>query len=172
MDHQKVFIVAMNGPGVGGGAVWFQGAADMILAAEGSYLQVPFSSLGLVPENGSAPLFAQSIGVHRTNELLMFGRRVMADELEKWGLVNRIFPKDGFHQHVEKYLQEQLDVNDGKSMMEAKRLQNAPLRDSRMVAVYNSVDALADRFASGAPLKRFAAKKAELEAKSKAGSKL
>jgi peroxisomal 3,2-trans-enoyl-CoA isomerase len=67
---------------------------------------------------------------------------------------------------VEQYLNEQLKINDGKSMMEAKRLQNAPLRDSRILAVYNSVDALAERFVDGAPTRRFAAKKAELEGKS------
>jgi len=43
-------------------------------------------------------------------------------------------------------------------MMEAKRLQNASLRDGRMIAVYNAVDALADRFIEGAPKARFAAK--------------
>ncbi len=31
-------------------------------------------------------------------------------------------------------------------MMEMKRLQNAPLRDSRMLEVYNSIEALAERF--------------------------
>jgi peroxisomal 3,2-trans-enoyl-CoA isomerase len=153
----------LNGPAVGGGAVWFQGAADIILAAEGAYLMVPFSSLGLVPENGSAPLFAQSMGVHRANDFLMFGKKVPVEDFEKWGFVNKIFPKEGFHQHVEKYLQEQLAVNDGKSMMEAKRLQNAPLRAQRMLAVYDSVDALAERFVEGAPAARFAKKKAELE---------
>ena len=51
-------------------------------------------------------------------------------------------------------------------MMESKRLQNAPLRASRILAVYDSVDALAERFVSGAPQGRFAKKKAELEGKS------
>src|SRR5436853_555598 len=63
------------------------------------------------------------------------------------------------------FLQEQLAVNDGRSMMEAKRLQNAPLRDARMVAVYNAMDALAERFVDGAPIQRFADKKKLLECK-------
>jgi peroxisomal 3,2-trans-enoyl-CoA isomerase len=73
IDHKKVFILALNGPGVGGGAAWFEGVADIVLASDNSYLQVPFSALGLVPENGSAINFAQSMGVHRANEFLMFG---------------------------------------------------------------------------------------------------
>ena len=167
IDHKKVFVLALNGPGVGGGAAWFQGVADIVLAAEGSWLQVPFNALGLVPENGSAINFAQSMGVHRANDFLMFGRKLTAEELENWGLVNRIFPVKDFHQSVVKFLEEQLVVNDGKSMMETKRLQNAPLRDGRMIAVFNSVDALAERFVEDAPTKRFAEKKALLESKSK-----
>lgn len=163
IEHKKVLVLALNGPGVGGGAAWFQGVCDIFLAAEGSWLQVPFNALGLVPENGSAVSIAQHIGIHRANDFFMFGRKLTAEELENWGLVNRIFPKEGFQQSVEKFLNEQLSVNDGDSMIETKRLQNASLRDGRMIAVYNAVDALAERFVVDAPSKRFAAKKAELE---------
>ena len=165
IDHKKVFVLALNGPGVGGGAAWFQGVADIVLAAEGAYLQVPFNALGLVPENGSAINIAQSMGVHRANDFLMFGRKLTVEELEKWGLVNRIFPVKDFHRSVVKFLEEQLDVNDGKRMMETKRLQNAPLRDGRIVAVVNSFDALAERIVEDAPTKRFAEKRKMLEGK-------
>jgi len=165
IEHKKVFVLALNGPGVGGGAAWFEGVADIILAAEGAYLQVPFNALGLVPENGSAIAFSQSMGVHRSNDFLMFGRKLTVEELEKWGMVNRIFPKEGFQESVLAFLNEQLKINDGKSMMETKRLQNAPLRDARILAVYNSMDALAERFVNDAPAKRFKQKRAELEGK-------
>jgi len=167
IDHKKVFILALNGPAIGAGAAWFTGSADIMLAAQGAYLQIPFSALGLVPENGSATIMAQSLGVHRANDILMFGRQVTVEEMEQAGLVNRVFPKEDFHGSVLKYLQEQLAVNDGKSMMETKRLQNAPLRDQRMIAVYNSIEALAERFVEDAPVKRFQEKKKLLEAKSK-----
>jgi peroxisomal 3,2-trans-enoyl-CoA isomerase len=159
-------VLALNGPGVGAGGAWFTGVADIVLASDSTYLQIPFSALGLVPENGSAINFAQSIGVHRANDFLMFGRKLTAQELEQWGVVNRIFPAAGFHDSVKEFLREQLKVNDGKSMIETKRLQNAPLKDGRMLAVYNAMDALAERFVEGAPFKRFELKKAELEGKS------
>jgi peroxisomal 3,2-trans-enoyl-CoA isomerase len=167
IDHKKVFVLALNGPAVGGGAAWFTGVADIVLASSSCYLQVPFSALGLVPENGSAISFSQSMGVHRANEFLMFGRKLTAVELEQFGMVNRIFPNESFQENVKEYLEEQLRVNDGKSMMETKRLQNAPLRDGRLIAVVNSLDALAERFVEGAPMKRFEIKKKELEEKSK-----
>ena len=163
IDHKKVFVLALNGPGVGGGAAWFEGVADIVLAASGAWLQVPFNALGLVPEQGSAISFSQSMGVHRANDFLMFGRKRSVEELEGWGMVNRIFPAEGFQESVKGFLEEQLAVNDGKSMMEMKRLQNAPLRDGRMLAVYNSIEALAERFVEGAPMRRFQLKKEELE---------
>ncbi|TVY55735.1 Enoyl-CoA delta isomerase, partial [Lachnellula suecica] len=165
-DHRKIFVVAMNGPAVGGGAAWFTGSSDILLASSSMWLQVNFSSLGLVPEYGSAINFAQSMGTHRANEMLMFGRKIDAQELEQRGIVNQIFPAEGFQESVQKYLKEQLKVNDGKSMMEVKRLQNAPLRDSRVVAAYNAMDALAERFVEGDPGARFAEKKKQLEGKS------
>lgn len=163
IEHKKVLVVALNGPAVGGGAAWFLGLADIIFAVESSFLQVPFSALGLVPENGSIRNFAQSMGVHRANDFLMFGRKLTAQELEQWGLVNRILPAAGFHEGVEAFLQEQLRVNDGRSMMLAKQLQNAPLRAERLLALYDAADALAERFVDGAPLRRLAMKGAELE---------
>ncbi|KAK9444200.1 Enoyl-CoA delta isomerase 2 [Metarhizium brunneum] len=172
IEHQKVLVVALNGPAVGGGAAWFLGLADIIFAVESSFLQVPFSALGLVPENGSIRNFAQSMGVHRANDFLMFGRKLTAQELEQWGLVNRILPAAGFHEGVEAFLQEQLRVNDGRSMMLAKQLQNAPLRAERLLALYDAADALAERFVDGTPLRRLAMKGAELEAKSKKPSHL
>ncbi|RQM06576.1 hypothetical protein DH86_00001198 [Scytalidium sp. 3C] len=172
IDHRKVLVLALNGPAVGAGAAWFEGVADIVLAAEDAYMQIPFSALGLVPESGSSTLFAQSMGVRRANDVLLFGRKATVEELEKWGLVNRIFPKEGFHASVVRFLEGQLEVNDGKSMMESKRLQNAPIRDARIVAVYNAFEALSERFVDGAPLQRFAEKRKQLESKSKTRSNL
>lgn len=162
IDHKKIFVLALNGPAVGGGT-WFAGVADIVLAAEGVWLQEPFSALGLVPENGLAIHLAQSIGVHRTNDFMMFGRKATVEELEAWGLVNRIFPAQGFHDSVNKFLNEQLAINDGKSMMEMKRLQNAPRRAERMLAVWDAMEALSERFTEGAPEQRFRDKKAMME---------
>jgi enoyl-CoA hydratase/carnithine racemase len=165
IDHKKVFILALNGPGVGGGAAWFQGIADIVLAASGAWLQVPFSQLGLVPENGSIVSWAQSMGVHRANEFLMFGRKMTVEELESWGLVNKVFPLEGFHDSVVGFLEEQLAVNDGLAMMETKRLANLPLREGRINALYNAFDALAERSVDGESTRRFQARIKELEGK-------
>nr|GFD55116.1 hypothetical protein [Tanacetum cinerariifolium] len=94
--------------------------------------------------NGSALSFAQSIGIHRTNDFLMFGRKLTAQELLDAGLYNYVWEEtgDAFQAKVVKFLEDQLAVNDGKSMCEMKRLQNEPIRDARMLAVVRAVDAL------------------------------
>ncbi|KAI9370335.1 ClpP/crotonase-like domain-containing protein [Aspergillus egyptiacus] len=168
IDHRKVFVVALNGTAVGGGAAWFEGIADIIVAASGAYMQVPFNSLGLVPEYGAARTFAQSIGARRANDFLLFGRKCSVEEMEAWGLVNRILPAENFQAHVLAFLREQLVVNDGKSMMETKRLQNGPLRAERILAMFDATHAMAERFVEGAPMERFRMKKEQLAGASKA----
>lgn len=158
IQHRKVLVLAMNGPAVGGGAAWFQGVADIVLASTTTWLQCPFSALALVPEFGSASTFPQSIGVHRANDVLMFGRKVAVEELVQWGMVNRVIEHEGFHDKVMRYLQEQLEINDGKSMMEHKRLMNGPLRSKRLLALHEAADAVSERFVEDAPTKRFAEK--------------
>ncbi|KAM3073552.1 hypothetical protein ACMFMG_004554 [Clarireedia jacksonii] len=167
IDHRKVFVLAMNGPAVGGGAAWFPGVSDIVLASTSTYLQIPFSALGLVPECGSATTISQSMGVHRANEFVMFGKKIEPKELKSCGLVNQVFEAEHFEEKVMQYLEHMLKINDGKSMMEAKRLQNMPLRDTRMLAVYNAIDALAERFVDGTPIARFTAKRRDMEAKSR-----
>jgi peroxisomal 3,2-trans-enoyl-CoA isomerase len=122
----------------------------------GAYLQVPFNSLGLVPEFGAAHTFAQSIGVRRANDLLMFGRKCTVEELDSWGLINRVFPPQGFVDQVLAFLRGQLEVNDGGSMLETKRLTNGPLRAERMLGMFDAANALAERFVEGVPFERFA----------------
>ncbi|GAB1213235.1 hypothetical protein ATERTT37_002384 [Aspergillus terreus] len=158
----KLFYMRKFSRAVGGGAAWFEGIADIVVAAKGAYMQVPFSSLGLVPEFGAAPTFARNIGARRANDFLMFGRKCSVEEMESWGLINRIFPAEGFHERVRGFLKEQLAVNDGKSMMETKRLQNAPLRGERILAMFDAAHALAERFVDGAPVERFRKKTEQL----------
>lgn len=108
------------------------------------------------------------MGVHRANDWLMFGGKASVEELEKVGMVNKIFPAKNFHGEVQEYLAGMLKDRDGKSMMEMKRLQNKQTRDARILAVFESWQALSEKFVEGEPLRRMKAKMEELEAKRKA----
>ncbi|KXT14168.1 hypothetical protein AC579_9255 [Pseudocercospora musae] len=167
IDHRKVLVLAMNGPGVGAGAAWFQGSSDLFYAAEDAWVQVTFSQMGLVPENGSAASWAQSMGVHRANDWLLFGGKATSQELKEMGLVNKIFPTKSFHADVHDYLKEMLKDRSGKSMMEMKRLQNKGTRDARILSLFESWHALSERFVEGEPMLRMKAKMNELAEKRK-----
>ncbi|TPX38145.1 hypothetical protein SmJEL517_g00146 [Synchytrium microbalum] len=166
IDHKKVLIMALNGGAVGGGCAWFLGAADIVLATQSAYLQVPFSALALVPEMGSR-MFAEHVGVRRTTEFLMFGRKINTTEMLDWGIVNQVFPDATFKSDVAQYLATQLEVNDHKSMLETKRLIVEPLREGRINALFRAQDGLAEAMAVKRPMKRFAEKAAKMVAKSK-----
>ena len=115
-----------------------------------------------MPENGAARTFAQSIGVHRANDIFIYGKKVSAEELKQWGMVSEIFPTATFLSNVKSFLERQLEVNDAKSMMITKQLQNAPLRTERIVALSDAVDALNEKFVTGDVLQRFLDKIQEL----------
>lgn len=165
IDHKKVLVLAMNGPGVGAGGSWFQGVCDIFYAAEDAWIQVTFSQLGLIPEMGIITNWAQSLGAHRANDLLIFGGKVTAQELQQRGLVNQLFPTQGFHDKVKDYLKDMLKDRSRKAMMEAKRMQNQSLRDQRILALFEAVHSLAERFVDGEPKERMLAKMNELAGK-------
>lgn len=172
IDHKKVLVLALNGPGVGAGAAWFQGSSDLFYAAEGSWLQVTFSQMGLVPENGSAQNWADHMGVHRANEWLMLGGKASVEELKEIGMVNKIFPKEGFHEAVHQHLKDILKERSGRSMIITKELQNKRTRDARMLSLFEAWNALAERFVEGEPMLRMKAKMQELAGELKRGDEV
>lgn len=128
-------------------------------------MMVPFSSLGLVPEMGTAVTFAHKMGVAKSNEFLMFGRKWPADELLGVGMVNRVFASesDALVGDVVSYLEGVLQENEGRAMIEVKKAANVRLRTERIVAIWDAVDALAERFVEGEPFRRVEMKVKELQ---------
>ena len=82
-------IAAVEGYALGGGFE-IALACDMIVAHPGARLGLPEVKLGLVPGGGGTQRLARKLGPNRAAELLMTGRFASAQELERWGLVNRI----------------------------------------------------------------------------------
>lgn len=87
-------IAAVNGPAYGGGMCLALGA-DLRFAATSAV----FNSTGIVngltsTEMGVSWLLPRLIGVARSNDLLLTGRVVDADEALAMGLVSRILPDD------------------------------------------------------------------------------
>jgi len=88
---EKPVIAAVNGLAVGIGTTILL-HCDLVYAAAGARFQLPFVSLGLVPEAGSTGILPGAFGRRRASELLLFGEFLNAVTAERWGLVNAVFP--------------------------------------------------------------------------------
>ena len=89
----KPVIAAVNGAAAGMGFV-LACYADMRFAAAGAKLTTSFARLGLPGEWGITWLLPRLVGVARAAELLFSARVVLAEEAERIGLVNRVYPAE------------------------------------------------------------------------------
>lgn len=88
-DLAVPLVVAVRGPAVGVGTTLLL-HADLAYAASDAVFLTPFTALGLVPEAASSLLMPQRIGPAKAAELLLLGRKMLADEAAAGGLVNAV----------------------------------------------------------------------------------
>jgi enoyl-CoA hydratase len=87
-------ISAVNGPAAGGG-VCITLASDIRLASNEAYFVASFINIGLSGgELGSSYLLPRLVGLSRASDILYTGRKIMAEEAEKMGLVNKVVPRE------------------------------------------------------------------------------
>jgi len=84
-------VAAVDGLAVGIGTTLLL-HCEQVLATERSRFSLPFVNLGLVPENGSSMLLAQSCGYRKAAELLMLGEPFTAADALACGIVSRLVP--------------------------------------------------------------------------------
>jgi enoyl-CoA hydratase/carnithine racemase len=89
----KPLVAAVHGPTVGIGVTLLL-HCDLVVAAQGTQLIMPFVALGLVPEAGSSLLLPQLVGQQRAAELLLLGEPLDAAAAARLGLVNRVVGAD------------------------------------------------------------------------------
>lgn len=88
-------VAAVNGPAYGGGMCLALGA-DLRIAASGAELNATGIVNGLTStELGASWLLPRLIGAAHSNDLLLTGRVVAAEEAWRMGLVSRVVPADG-----------------------------------------------------------------------------
>jgi enoyl-CoA hydratase/carnithine racemase len=71
-------------------------ACDLILAAESAAFGLVETVVGLTPAMGGTQRLAERAGSGRARELVMTGRPYTAQTLERWNVVNRVLPDEGF----------------------------------------------------------------------------
>jgi enoyl-CoA hydratase/carnithine racemase len=89
---RKPVVAAVAGPCVGIGTTMLL-HCDLVYAAPGCRFQLPFVSLGLVPEAASTYLLPAMAGYHRAAELLLLGEAFGTDDALAAGIVTRVVPQ-------------------------------------------------------------------------------
>jgi enoyl-CoA hydratase len=69
---------------------------DLLLAAESASFGLVETVVGLTPAMGGTQRLAERAGPARARELVMTGRLFDAATLERWNVVNRVLPDEGF----------------------------------------------------------------------------
>ena len=97
----KPTICAANGH-VLAGALGIALACDLIVAREGAEFGTPEISVGAFPFMIMALIY-RNVPRKKTNELLLLGERVTAQEAERIGIVNRVVPASEFDDAVREW---------------------------------------------------------------------
>lgn len=90
---EKPIIAMVNGHALGAGTE-IALACDIIYAAPEATFGLLEVGIGLVVDLGGNQRLPRTVGFHRAKELIMTGKRIPAEEAERIGLVNAVFPAD------------------------------------------------------------------------------
>jgi len=136
---RKPLIAAVNGLGIGIGTTLLM-HCDLVYAAQDSYLQLPFTRLGLCPEAGSSFLAPSIMGHQRASELLLLGERFSAQKAQEYGLVNEVLDAQLVYPHALAKAQSLAAlpseaVQTSKHLL--KRNQNGPLDETIALELVN-----------------------------------
>jgi enoyl-CoA hydratase/carnithine racemase len=103
-------------------------ACDVLLAAERASFGLVENVVGLTPSMGGPQRLAERAGPARARELIFTGERYPAAVLERWNVVNRVLPDEGFAEAARAYAHE---VAAGPTVAHAatKRLVTTAVRD-------------------------------------------
>ena len=99
----KLFIAAIDGHCVGGG-LEIAMACDLRLACQDAgKIGLPEVNLGELPGTGGTQRLSRLIGKSRAIEMMAKGETFSFERAQELGLVNEVFPKDGFWDQVLMY---------------------------------------------------------------------
>ena len=103
-------------------------ACDILLAAERASFGLVEIVVGLTPSMGGPQRLAERAGPARAKELIFTGERYSAAVLERWNVVNRVLPDEGFAEAARDYARR---VAAGPTVAHAatKRLVGTAVRD-------------------------------------------
>lgn len=96
IDFPKPLVAVVNGPAVGMG-VTILPHFDAVYASHKATFHTPFARLGLVAEGCSSYIFPRLMGMGKAAEVLLFGKKLTAEEAWQRGLVTEVYPHESLH---------------------------------------------------------------------------
>ncbi len=109
-------------------------SCDLRVATKDSVFGMPEVKVG-VPSVVEAALLPRLIGWGRTNELLLTGENITAEEAGEWGLIERLVPAEDLDSQVASWLRSILDA-----APQAVRLQKVLIRRWEDLALNEAID--------------------------------
>lgn len=94
-QSKKTYIAAINGAAAGV-SVGYALACDMLTIAESGYIYSPFAAISLIPDGCVTWHLTKYLGRARAYEMIITNGRLKSNEALEAGLVNKVFPDEGF----------------------------------------------------------------------------
>lgn len=104
-DLHMPTVAAIDGYALGGGTE-IALACDIRLATEDAKFGLPEITVGLIPAGGGTQRLVQTVGAGMASELVLTGRIITAEEAERIGLVNHVYPDGEFDEAVRSMAEE------------------------------------------------------------------
>lgn len=100
---KKPVMAVINGFALGGG-LELALACDLRVCGEAARMGLPEIDLGVLPCYGGTQRLPRIVGSGLAKEMLMTGRMLNAQEAERYGLVNRIYPQKTLLEDAKKWM--------------------------------------------------------------------
>jgi peroxisomal 3,2-trans-enoyl-CoA isomerase len=120
IDFPKILIAFINGPAVGI-SVSTLGLFDGVYSSSSATFSLPFTRTAQSAEGCSSLTFPSLMGSLRAKELLLFDRKLTADEAQQRGLVTKVIDEKYFEEEKNKICQNILSLPKG-SLLTSKLL--------------------------------------------------
>jgi len=105
IDFSKPIVGVVNGPAVGI-SFTLLGLFDLVIANEKATFQAPFTKLGQSPEGCSSYKFPLLMGPNKAAEVLLFNRKLTAQEAFERNIVTEVVPNINFQSEVARKIEE------------------------------------------------------------------
>lgn len=120
IDFPKILIGFINGPAVGI-SVSTLGLFDGVYASSNSTFSLPFTKTAQSAEGCSSFIFPTLMGSLRAKDILLFDRKLTAEEAQQRGLVTKVIDEKIFQDEKDKICQHILSLPKG-SLLTSKSL--------------------------------------------------